>query len=152
MLPIRICVACGERFELTPGKPGFANRCPACSPAKIPFPPAAIEYEKCWECGAKVNKKTLVTCWRCGQFRLCGANTDCTMEVHLPWCREHMPLAGERKTFRRSQKCWECGNKVPKETLVTCWRCGRFKLCGAADTGCTMEDHLPWCEEHMDAK
>jgi hypothetical protein len=29
--PIRICVACGEEFELRPGKPGFANRCPACS-------------------------------------------------------------------------------------------------------------------------
>lgn len=29
--PIKICVACGEEFELKPGKPGFANRCPACS-------------------------------------------------------------------------------------------------------------------------
>ena len=29
--PIRTCVACGEEFELKPGKPGFANRCPACS-------------------------------------------------------------------------------------------------------------------------
>jgi hypothetical protein len=29
--PIKTCVACGEEFELKPGKPGFANRCPQCS-------------------------------------------------------------------------------------------------------------------------
>lgn len=29
--PIRICSVCGEEFELKPGKPGFANRCPDCS-------------------------------------------------------------------------------------------------------------------------
>jgi hypothetical protein len=29
--PIRTCVVCGEEFELKPGKPGFANRCPECS-------------------------------------------------------------------------------------------------------------------------
>lgn len=29
--PIRKCVICSEEFELKPGKPGFANRCPACS-------------------------------------------------------------------------------------------------------------------------
>jgi hypothetical protein len=29
--PIRTCVVCGEEFELRPEKPGFANRCPACS-------------------------------------------------------------------------------------------------------------------------
>lgn len=29
--PIKVCVACEEEFELRPGKPGFANRCPACS-------------------------------------------------------------------------------------------------------------------------
>ena len=29
--PIKICVVCSEEFELKPGKPGFANRCPACS-------------------------------------------------------------------------------------------------------------------------
>ncbi len=29
--PIRVCVVCAEEFELKPGKPGFANRCPACS-------------------------------------------------------------------------------------------------------------------------
>jgi hypothetical protein len=27
----RICVICSEEFELKPDKPGFANRCPACS-------------------------------------------------------------------------------------------------------------------------
>ena len=29
--PIRVCSICSEKFELRPDKPGFANRCPACS-------------------------------------------------------------------------------------------------------------------------
>ena len=29
--PIKICSVCSEEFELKPEKPGFANRCPACS-------------------------------------------------------------------------------------------------------------------------
>ena len=29
--PVKTCVVCGEEFELRPGKPGFANRCPQCS-------------------------------------------------------------------------------------------------------------------------
>jgi hypothetical protein len=29
--PIKVCSVCGEEFELRPGKPGFANRCPDCS-------------------------------------------------------------------------------------------------------------------------
>ncbi|MGZ4789628.1 MAG: hypothetical protein ACXVZX_14010 [Terriglobales bacterium] len=29
--PIKTCVVCGVEFELKPGKPGFANRCPDCS-------------------------------------------------------------------------------------------------------------------------
>jgi hypothetical protein len=29
--PVKTCVVCGEEFELKPGKPGFANRCPDCS-------------------------------------------------------------------------------------------------------------------------
>jgi hypothetical protein len=29
--PIKTCVVCQEEFELRPGKPGFANRCPSCS-------------------------------------------------------------------------------------------------------------------------
>jgi hypothetical protein len=29
--PVKTCVVCGEEFELRPGKPGFANRCPDCS-------------------------------------------------------------------------------------------------------------------------
>jgi len=29
--PIKTCVVCGDEFELKPGKPGFANRCPSCS-------------------------------------------------------------------------------------------------------------------------
>jgi hypothetical protein len=31
--PIKVCVICSEEFELKPGKPGFANRCPECSVA-----------------------------------------------------------------------------------------------------------------------
>lgn len=29
--PLKTCVICSEQFELRPEKPGFANRCPACS-------------------------------------------------------------------------------------------------------------------------
>jgi hypothetical protein len=29
--PRKTCAICGEEFELTPNKPGFANRCPECS-------------------------------------------------------------------------------------------------------------------------
>jgi hypothetical protein len=29
--PIKVCAICSEEFELRPDKPGFANRCPACS-------------------------------------------------------------------------------------------------------------------------
>lgn len=29
--PIKTCAVCGEEFELKPGKPGYANRCPSCS-------------------------------------------------------------------------------------------------------------------------
>jgi hypothetical protein len=29
--PIKTCVVCEEEFELRPGKPGYANRCPTCS-------------------------------------------------------------------------------------------------------------------------
>jgi hypothetical protein len=36
--PIKTCVICGDEFELRPGKPGFANRCPDCS-----APDAALE-------------------------------------------------------------------------------------------------------------
>ncbi|MGA3160128.1 MAG: hypothetical protein ABSC77_02845 [Terracidiphilus sp.] len=38
--PIKTCVVCSQEFELHPGKPGFANRCPACS-APEPAEPAA---------------------------------------------------------------------------------------------------------------
>jgi hypothetical protein len=29
--PKKICSVCSQEFELRPEKPGFANRCPACS-------------------------------------------------------------------------------------------------------------------------
>jgi len=37
--PIKTCVVCSEEFELRPGKPGFANRCPACSVPEESEPP-----------------------------------------------------------------------------------------------------------------
>jgi hypothetical protein len=33
--PIKTCVVCSEEFELKPGKPGFANRCPECSEPEL---------------------------------------------------------------------------------------------------------------------
>ncbi len=33
--PVKVCVVCGEEFELKPGKPGFANRCPECTEAEV---------------------------------------------------------------------------------------------------------------------
>jgi hypothetical protein len=43
--PIKTCVNCGEEFELRPGKPGFANRCPACSePEEDTEKPSAGDY------------------------------------------------------------------------------------------------------------
>ena len=39
--PIKTCVVCGEEFELRPGKPGFANRCPSCSEPEAAGPAAA---------------------------------------------------------------------------------------------------------------
>ena len=39
--PIKTCVVCGEEFELKPGKPGFANRCPSCSEEQDSADPSA---------------------------------------------------------------------------------------------------------------
>jgi hypothetical protein len=39
--PIKTCVVCGEEFELRPGKPGFANRCPTCSEPQQKAPAVA---------------------------------------------------------------------------------------------------------------
>jgi hypothetical protein len=36
--PIKVCVVCAEEFELRPNKPGFANRCPACSEPEFTEP------------------------------------------------------------------------------------------------------------------
>lgn len=38
--PIKTCVVCQEEFELRPGKPGFANRCPECTEAEDAGPAA----------------------------------------------------------------------------------------------------------------
>lgn len=37
--PVKVCAICSEEFELKPGKPGFANHCPACSVDEIAEPP-----------------------------------------------------------------------------------------------------------------
>jgi hypothetical protein len=39
--PIKVCVVCGDEFELRPGKPGFANRCPTCSEPEEETPTVA---------------------------------------------------------------------------------------------------------------
>jgi len=36
--PIKVCSVCEEEFELKPDKPGFANRCPQCSPPDADTP------------------------------------------------------------------------------------------------------------------
>ena len=36
--PIKVCAVCSEEFELKPDKPGFANRCPACSASEAAEP------------------------------------------------------------------------------------------------------------------
>jgi hypothetical protein len=36
--PIKICAVCEEEFELTPDKPGLANRCPRCSAPAVAAP------------------------------------------------------------------------------------------------------------------
>ena len=48
--PIKVCAVCSEEFELRPDKPGFANRCPACSEPEqtdlAPKPPAGVGGRK----------------------------------------------------------------------------------------------------------
>jgi len=41
--PIRICAVCSQEFELKPDKPGFANRCPACSESEEDTPATATD-------------------------------------------------------------------------------------------------------------
>jgi hypothetical protein len=43
--PIKTCVVCSEEFELRPDKPGFANRCPACSEPEQTDSTAANEVD-----------------------------------------------------------------------------------------------------------
>lgn len=45
--PIKVCVECGEEFELKPNKPGFANRCPECSePERVESTTNGVDTEK----------------------------------------------------------------------------------------------------------
>lgn len=60
--PIKVCVVCSDEFELKPGKPGFANRCPACSepeatePVVTNHPMDAIERKAAKEADAARRK------------------------------------------------------------------------------------------------
>jgi hypothetical protein len=36
--PVKVCVLCGEEFELKPDKPGFATHCPECSESEASDP------------------------------------------------------------------------------------------------------------------
>ena len=36
--PVKVCAVCEEEFELTPDKPGLANRCPKCSAPEVAAP------------------------------------------------------------------------------------------------------------------
>jgi hypothetical protein len=44
--PVKTCVICSEEFELKPGKPGFANRCPACSEEEATDPATRSDDSK----------------------------------------------------------------------------------------------------------
>jgi hypothetical protein len=51
--PIKTCAICSEEFELRPGKPGFANRCPTCSePETDPTTPVADTLKSSREANA----------------------------------------------------------------------------------------------------
>jgi hypothetical protein len=54
--PIKICAVCSEEFELRPGKPGFANRCPACSEPES-AEPAAKGSRAAGAVGRKADKE-----------------------------------------------------------------------------------------------
>lgn len=43
--PMKVCVICGEEFELKPDKPGYANRCPECSEPEAIQPAAESAVE-----------------------------------------------------------------------------------------------------------
>jgi hypothetical protein len=51
--PIKVCVICSEEFELRPDKPGFANRCPACSVPEVTDSP---ENNRCTAGAADARK------------------------------------------------------------------------------------------------
>jgi hypothetical protein len=44
--PVKTCVICKEEFELKPGKPGFANRCPECSEPEATDLPTAGKVDR----------------------------------------------------------------------------------------------------------
>jgi hypothetical protein len=59
--PIRTCAICSEEFELKPDKPGFANRCPACSepeetPASAPTDVDTTDRKSASEMNAERRK------------------------------------------------------------------------------------------------
>jgi hypothetical protein len=61
--PIKVCVVCSEEFELRPDKPGFANRCPACSEPEATGPviePSASAFDRKAEAGANEARRKAI--------------------------------------------------------------------------------------------
>ncbi|MGA3107064.1 MAG: hypothetical protein ABSD53_21475 [Terriglobales bacterium] len=54
--PIKICAVCSEEFELKPGKPGFANRCPSCSEPESTDTPAGTALTGDRKSDSEVNE------------------------------------------------------------------------------------------------
>jgi hypothetical protein len=52
--PVKRCVVCGEEFELKPGKPGFANRCPSCSSDEASTDPGSQSADQ-WKTDKAAN-------------------------------------------------------------------------------------------------
>ncbi len=51
--PIKTCILCSEEFELKPDKPGFANRCPACSTPEAAAEASAKDLTSALDAGSK---------------------------------------------------------------------------------------------------
>lgn len=62
--PIKVCVVCSEEFELRPNKPGFANRCPACSEPEAAAPvvvaPSASAFDRKAEAEANEARRKAI--------------------------------------------------------------------------------------------
>jgi hypothetical protein len=55
--PVKTCVICSEKFELKPDKPGFANRCPACSSPEADEPIAKRHIDDQLKTNSQANSE-----------------------------------------------------------------------------------------------